>query len=145
MKNSKYLGAITACLMSVSAFISAPTIAATSIDGSKDIVCAVLEVVACVEDSRCVQNTARGFDLPELMVVDSKKQVLRSTHESGQKATSVIKNVETNGSHLIIQGAENSRGWNIAINTQTGKMNGATVGDKISFLVFGTCTTVTGE
>ncbi len=140
MKKSKYLGLMTACFM----FVSAPAIAA-EIDGSKDIVCAVIEVVACVEDSGCVQNTARGFELPELIVVDSKKQVLRATDESGHKETSTIKNMEISGSHLIMQGVENSRGWTIAIDTKSGKMNGSTVGSDISFLIFGTCTTVSGE
>ena len=144
MKKSKSLGVMTACFLFVSTFISGPGIAA-EIDGSKDIVCAVMEVVACVEDSPCVQNTARGFDLPELIVVDSKKKVLRATAESGQKATSPIKNMEIDGSHLIMQGVENSRGWNIAINTESGKMNGSTIGSDISFLIFGTCTKVSGE
>jgi hypothetical protein len=35
---------------------------------------------------------------------------------------------------------ENGRGWNIAINTKTGRMSASGVGDAVSFLVFGACT-----
>jgi len=74
------------------------------------------------------------------MVLDAKSKVLRGTHESGHKAVSPVKNMEQNGEHLVLQGVENSRGWDIAINARTGRMSGSSVGDGVTFLAHGTCT-----
>jgi hypothetical protein len=115
-------------------------VSAEGIDGSSDVVCAVTRVVACLEEGACLQGQPKDFDLPALLVLDAKEKVLRTTRESGNKAVSPIKNMERNGDHLVLQGVENSRGWDIAINAKTGKMSGAGVGDGISFLAHGTCT-----
>ena len=114
--------------------------AAEQLDGSSDMVCAVTDVVACLENATCAQGQARDFELPEIMVVDSKQKVIRGALESGEKAVSSIKNSERSGDHLILQGVENGRSWDIAINTNNGKMSASLVGDGVSFLSFGICT-----
>ena len=116
------------------------SVTAAELDGSKNMVCAVMEVVGCVEDAPCLQGRAGSFDLPNFVVIDAANKVVRGSHESGLEAVSTIKNMERNGSHLVLQGVENSRGWDIAIDAKTGKMNAAVVGEAVSFLVFGSCT-----
>jgi hypothetical protein len=139
MLNRKCLRIVAACAVAATPFVSS-AVSAAGIDGSSNTVCAVTRVVACLEDGQCLQGQPKDFDLPELLVLDAKNKVLRGTHESGHKAVSPIKNMEHNGEHLVLQGVENSRGWDIAINAKTGKMSGAGVGDGISFLAHGTCT-----
>lgn len=140
MHNRKYSWALSACIISATPFMS--TQAAPVLDGASDIVCSVVDVVACIEDSSCAQGTARSFDLPEFVILDTKKKVMRAAYETGQKAVSPVKNLERSGDHLILQGVENSRGWSIAINTKNGRMSASGVGDALSFLVFGACTTL---
>jgi len=130
---------VAACAVAATPFVSS-VVSAAGLDGSSDIVCAATHVVACTEDGVCLQGQAKTFDLPELLVLDTKIKALRSTRESGVKAVSPIKNMELNGDQLVIQGVENSRGWDIAINAKTGNMSAAGVGDGVSFLVHGTCT-----
>ena len=142
MHNKILSWALPAFFITAAPFITSEVSVASGLDGSSDIACAVMDVVACAEDKGCVQNTARGFDLPEFIILDSKKKVLRAAYESGHKAVSPVKNFEHSGNHFILQGVENGRGWNIAIDTRNGKMNGSAVGDAVSFLVFGTCTTL---
>lgn len=142
MLNRNFSRALTAGIIAAMPFAAAEVSAEGGLDGSGDIVCAVMDVVACAEDKGCVQNTARGFELPEFIILDSKMKVLRAAYETGHKAVSPVKNLEQSGSHFIMQGVENGRGWNIAIDTKNGKMSGSAVGDAISFLVFGTCTTL---
>ncbi len=142
MNNRKYSWALAACIMSATPFITTPVSADVGLGGSSDIVCSVMDVVACVENSNCIQGTARGFELPEFIIMDSEKKVIRAAYESGHKAISHVKNLELSGQHLVLQGVENSRGWNISIDTKTGNMSGAVVGEAVSFLVFGACTTL---
>lgn len=134
--------ALSAFLISATPFIATEAIAAGGLDGSNNMVCAVIDVVACVDDQACTQGTARSFDLPQFMIFDSEKKVLRATDESGHNAVSPIKNIERSGEQLILQGVENSRGWNIAIDTKAGSMSGSVVGDAVSMLVFGNCTSL---
>ena len=130
---------VALCAIAATPFVSSVTSAA-GLDGSSDIVCAATHVVACTEDGVCLQGQPKTFDLPALLVLDTKIKALRSTRESGVKAVSPIKNMEINGEQLVIQGVENSRGWDIAINAKTGNMSAAGVGNDVSFLVHGTCT-----
>ncbi len=138
MRKRKCTWAITACVVAATPFVST-VVSAGGLDGSSDIVCAVRDVVGCVGGG-CVQGRASSFDLPAFIILDAKKKVVRATSESGHKEVSAVKNLELNGNHLIMQGVENNSGWNIAIDTRSGKMRGAGVGDAASFLVFGACT-----
>jgi len=140
MNNRKYSWALSACLITATPFIATQAFAG-GLDGSNDIACAVIDVVACVDDA-CTQGTVKSFDLPEFIILDSENKVLRAADESGHDEVSPVKNMELSGPHLILQGVENSRGWNIAIDTDTGDMSGSAVGDAVSFLVFGNCTTL---
>ena len=135
----KYTRLVAVCAVAATPFVST-VVSAEGLDGSSDAVCAVTHIVACLEDGTCLQGQAKTFDLPELVVLDARNKVLRGTHESGHKEVSPVKNMEHNGEHLILQGVENSRGWDIAINTKTGRMSGSSVGDGVSFLAHGTCT-----
>ena len=139
MLNRKCSRFVAACAVAATPFVST-VVTAEGLDGSSDAVCAVTHVVACLEDGVCLQGQAKTFDLPELVVLDARNKVLRGAHESGHKEVSPVKNMEHNGEHLILQGVENSRGWDIAINTKTGRMSGSSVGDGVSFLAHGTCT-----
>lgn len=130
-----------ACAVTATPFLST-AVSAEGLDGSSDIVCSVMDVVGCVEGAGCMQGRADSFDLPGFVILDAKKKVMRGSYESGNEAVSPVKNMERNGDHLVLQGVENSRGWEFAINVKTGLMSAAVVGDAISFLVFGACTAI---
>jgi hypothetical protein len=132
--------AAVACV-AATPFTSA-VVAADRLTGSTDIVCAVMDVVGCLEDGGCVDGPARDFELPDFIIMDSSEKVIRSAHESGEKAVSPIRNMQKDGEHFIMQGVENGRGWDIAVNTKTGRMSASAVGDGVSFLAFGACTSL---
>jgi hypothetical protein len=112
-------------------------------DGSKNIVCAVVEVVGCSETGECVEGTARSFELPQFIIMDASKKTIRADYEAGHKdVSSPVKNMETSGDHLILQGVENGRGWSLAISTKDGSMSASVAGDAVSFLLFGSCTSI---
>ena len=138
MQKRKSFWALAACVMATPLVPMGVT--AGELDGSSDIVCAVTDVVACIEDANCAQGQARDFELPEILVLDSKQKVIRGTSESGHKAVSNIKNQQRSGDHLLLQGVENGRGWSFAINVQSGKMSMSLVGDGVSFIASGICT-----
>ena len=139
MHNKINSWALSACFFSATPFM-ATAVSAADVDAN--MVCAAMDVVACVDDSACIQGTAKSFDLPEFVIIDTKKKIMRADYESGHKGTSPVKTIEHSGEHLILQGIENSRGWSLAINTKSGDMSGALAGEGVSFLIFGNCTSL---
>jgi hypothetical protein len=139
MRNRSFAWVFAASAMVATSIVSAAASTA-GLDGSSNAVCAAIDVVGCTEGGKCVEGTAASFDLPAFMILDAGKKVIRAAYESGHKGESPVKNMERSGDHLVMQGVENGRGWNLAINTKTGRMSASVVGDAVSFLVFGSCT-----
>jgi hypothetical protein len=120
--------------------MSAAGALAQGLDGSRDMVCAAVSVVACGDAHVCYHGLAKQFGLPELMVVDVKAKLVRGTGESGLKQDSPIKHSESTGSQLVLQGVENGHGWSMAIDRASGRMATVLSGELVSYMIFGTCT-----
>ena len=113
---------------------------ASGFDGTANLVCAAVDVVACTDGPTCMQGQARVFDLPSFMFVDFENKVVRATDESGHKEVSPIRNFEQTKKQMILQGVENHRGWSVAIDRKTGRMTVTSAGPDVSFMIFGSCT-----
>lgn len=124
------------------ASIVAATSSAAALESSSGMVCAAPDAVACTSSPGCLEGRAKSFDLPELVIVDMEKKVIRASEQSGIEEVSPIKNSEESGNHLIIQGVENGRGWGISVDRENGAMTATVSGDGISFILFGTCTAI---
>jgi len=113
---------------------------AQGLDGSRNMICAVVSVVACGDAHVCYHGLAKQFDLPEILVVDVNAKQVRGTAESGLKQDSPIRHSESTGSQLVVQGVENGHGWSMAINRENGRMATVLSGELVSYMIFGTCT-----
>ena len=128
---------VLACTLMV---VSGAAGAKGGFDGSTNLICAAIDVVACVDGANCRRGLARTFDLPELITVDFKNKALHVTYDGGTKeALSPFKNQEKTGTQLILQGTENGHGWTMAIHRDTGRMSTAAVGEDLNFSIFGVC------
>jgi len=139
MRNGKRVWGVAASVVVATSLVST-AVSAEGMDGSSNIVCSVVDVVGCAEGGGCAQGSADSFELPNFIIVDAGKKAIRAAYESGYDAVSAVKNMERSGDHLVLHGFENSRGWNLAVDTTTGRMSASGVGDAVSFLVFGACT-----
>ena len=138
IRNRSWIAA--ACLVAASTFVATTALAEEGLDGSRNMVCAVIKVVSCVEDGGCVLGQARDFDVPTLVVYDAKEKAVRGTHESGHKEVSPVKTMERSNDHLILQGIEAGHGWVISVGSKTGVMRASIVGEKVKVLMSGACT-----
>jgi hypothetical protein len=80
------------------------------------------------------------INLPRFVNVEFKQKRLRGTVLGGEEQTTEIQNVQNPGGRVILQGAENGRGWSMTIDPITGDMSVAIAGDDIGFILFGVCT-----
>lgn len=138
--NSKVLSA--AILLGITLFASSSVNAKDEFNGSSNLICAAFDVMACLDGGKCSRGEARDFDMPEFMSVDFKKKVIHTSYDADsekQTANSPIKNSESSGNQLILQGVENNHGWSMAINRESGRMSVSAVGDEVSYTIFGAC------
>jgi len=108
-------------------------------DGSKPMVCAMIEAFECGPDTGCESGSPESNGLSRFLRVDVGKKEVRTTKQSEER-TSKIEKVDHAGGVLLLSGTQNARGWNLAINESTGYMVLSVAGDQVAFVVFGACT-----
>ena len=125
---------------------SVPAVAG-NFDGSKELLCAVMDLVECIPGGKCQQVTAEEVGIPNFLRIDFKQKKLRATFADGSKKNSAINNLEKIDGKVILQGAEDGikdvrdgLGWSLAIDEETGKMVLTASGDAVAFVMFGACT-----
>lgn len=115
-------------------------------DGSKPLLCALMESAECLPGSGCVTGTADSINLPNFINVDIKKKMITSKDPvsataEGKPRKAEIKRMEQIEGLTILQGAQNGRGWSMSISHADGKMTMSASGDNVGFVVQGACTT----
>ncbi len=115
---------------------------AADFDGSKSLICAAIDVVACTEGAQgpvCLQGHSRSFDLAEFFRIDFKQKEIRATGNNAD-AVSPIRNQQKTATQVIMQGVENERGWTAAVDQADGELTLSVAGQDVSFTIFGACT-----
>jgi 6-phosphogluconate dehydrogenase len=142
MNKMKILG-LTTALVVLTAF---PALAG-DFDGSKPLICAVMDLVECQPGGKCQQVTAEEVGIPHFLKINFKEKKISATHSDGSQRSTAIENFERIDGKVIIQGAEDGLegvrdglGWSLAIAEETGKTVLTASGDEVGFVIFGACT-----
>ncbi len=121
--------------------------AAGDFDGSKELLCAVMDIIECVPGGKCMEVTAEEVGIPNFLRTNFEKKKLSATFADGSKKISPIVNSEKIDGKLILQGAEDGiegvrdgLGWSLAIDENNGKMVLTASGEAVGFVMFGACT-----
>jgi hypothetical protein len=109
-------------------------------DGSKPVICAVIETHECGPDENCVKGSAEGIDMPQFFRVNFKDKLITSTRAGGELQTSAIQRMERVDGKLILQGVQNGRAWSAVISEINGKFVLTASADQEAFVLFGACT-----
>ena len=125
---------------------SVPAVAG-NFDGSKELLCAVMDIMECIPGGKCQEVTAEEVGIPNFLRIDINEKKLSATFGDGSKKNSAIKNIEKIDGKVILQGAEDGiegirdgLGWSLAIDEENGKMVLTASGDAVAFVMFGACT-----
>jgi hypothetical protein len=108
-------------------------------DGSKPLVCAMIEAFECGPDIGCEGGSPESNGLSRFLRVDVGKKEVHTTRQSEERASKIEK-VEHAEGVLLLSGTQNGRGWTLTINESTGYMVLSVTGDQVAFVVFGACT-----
>ena len=116
-------------------------------DGSKALICSLMDIVECGPGGKCQQVTPEEIGIPYFLKINFKDKKISTTHAGGDKRSTIIENLEKIDGKVIIQGAEDGIegvrdgvGWSLALAEDTGKMVLTASGDDVGFVVFGACT-----
>ena len=115
---------------------------AGTLSDKKNLVCASVEVVACIDGGNCQQGKAQTFDIPTFMFIDFKGKIIHTAGDDDGDAASPIKAKEVSERSIILQGFENHRGWTLAIDRSDGEMTLSSTGPEVNFMIMGNCTTL---
>jgi len=111
------------------------SVIASDFDGSKPLVCAIVEVLDCGLLDRCERVNPELVNLPDIFWMDIKKKEMK-----GGDRTTKIQQVTHEEESVILQGTSgNGRGWSVLLSESTGKFTGAVAGVEFGFLIFGSC------
>lgn len=112
---------------------------AQGFDGSRNLVCSVVEVVECAPGDGCIEGTARNFNFPEFIRIDFENKQLIGKSQNQRVLTSPVDTVNTVDGNLILHGSQNGRAWSMVISQATGRYTGTVAADGFSFSIFGAC------
>ena len=122
------------CYLSV-AFFSGSIVAASDFDGSKSLICAIVEVLDCDVYNECARVNANAVNLPDIFRMDIKKKEM-----VGADRATKIQHVTHNEEDIILQGTSDyGRAWSVVLSQSTGKYTGAVAANDFGFLIFGSC------
>lgn len=110
-------------------------------DGTKPLICAVLEDFDCIPGDECVSGTAESINIPQFLKIDFEEKVITGKRGGGKIRSTTVKNMERVDGKMILQGIQNGKAWSMVITEATGKMTVTAADDQVGFVVFGACTT----
>ena len=133
-------------LVTIICMLSIPAVAG-NFDGSKDLLCAVMDIKECLPGGKCHDVTAEEVGIPNSLRINFTEKKLSATFADGSQKISPIVNSEKIDGKLILQGAEDGiegvrdgLGWSLALDEDNGKMVLTASGDAVAFAMFGACT-----
>ena len=108
-------------------------------DGSKTLLCAPGDARECSTDGSCSHVSVDSINIPRFITIDVKNKKLSGVDADGEDETTAIQNIRLGDDKMILQGAENNRGWSIVIDQESGRMSATVSDNQVGFVVFGAC------
>lgn len=128
------------CLIALSVVVLPVTSAAGVYDGSKPVLCAVVETFECTPGAECQRGLAASINIPQFLRIDFTKNTVSAALEDGTVRSTEIKNIAHVDGMTLLHGVQGARGWSVSIVDANGKMVLSVSGQEVGFVVFGACT-----
>ena len=132
--------ALTGSLAVLVLLMAVPAVLAADFDGSRPLLMAVIDIIECHPGGACENVTPQEARLPRFLEIDFDKKEISEVGDAQDERRTAIQNITQGEGVLILQGAQNGRGWSLTITEASGDAV-ATVADPVSgFVIFGACT-----
>ncbi|MEW6441790.1 MAG: hypothetical protein AB1640_12725 [bacterium] len=136
-----------AALVVLAAVLASRGAVAGGFDGTRDLICAPVQIMECEIGEACKQIRAEEIDLASFFRVKFKEKRIVGVRTDGLERSAAFERVGRMDGKLVLQGAESAVegrkggiGWTMAISADSGKMVLSVSGDEVGFVIFGPCT-----
>ena len=113
--------------------------AAEDLAGVSEMICSTAQAQICLETGECYAAIPWELDIPDFVVIDTKKKTVSTTKASGLNRSTVFSKVDRTDGLIYMQGIEGGRAFSFVIDEATGRMTVAVSRDGLSVTVFGAC------
>ena len=120
--------------------LAASSALADSVANADRLLCSTSRVVVCFEDGECVESLPWELNIPQFVVIDTKKKTISTTKASNENRSTPIRTLQRDGGLVIFQGIEQGRAFGVVIDEESGLLTGSVARDGMSVSVFGACT-----
>ncbi len=120
--------------------LAASSAFADSVANADRLLCSTSRVVVCFEDGECVESLPWELNIPQFVVIDTKKKTISTTKASNENRSTPIRTLQRDGGVVIFQGIEQGRAFGVVIDEESGLLTGSVARDGMSVSVFGACT-----
>lgn len=105
-----------------------------------ELLCSVSRVVLCTETGECFEMEPWEADVPQFVVIDTRKKLVSTTRASSRPRSTPIRTFVREEGLIFLQGIEAGRAFSFVIDEGTGLVTVAVSRDGVSVSVFGACT-----
>jgi hypothetical protein len=127
-------------MMAFAGLLTSGLALADDIRGVDEIICAATQVQICIENDTCYATTPSDLDVPNFVVINTKKKTISTTEASDLNRSTAFTSVVRADGLIYLQGIEGGRAFSFVIDEATGLMTVAVSRDGFAVSVFGACT-----
>jgi len=126
-------------LLVCTALFVGSAVSADNLAGVTEMVCSTARAQICFETGECFALAPWELNIPDFVVIDTKKKTIRTTKSSAQNRSTAFTRVEIDDRSITLQGVDVGA-FSLVIDVVTGRLTGAIARDGLSVSVFGACT-----
>ena len=119
--------------------LAVPAYAAT-IDTSQRLICSSIRTAECGLSGDCMVGLASDINVPQFFFIDLANKKVEGARPDGSNLNTTFAMTANDGEPIVLQGAENGRGWSATIDRETGGLVVTASAFEVAFVVFGACT-----
>jgi hypothetical protein len=113
---------------------------ADNIENADRLLCSTSRIIVCFENGECVDALPWELNIPQFVVIDTKKMTLSTTKASNENRSTPIRTLQRDEGTLILQGIEQGRAFGFVIDELSGILTSSVARDGMAVSVFGACT-----
>lgn len=113
---------------------------AENVEGVDEMICAAAQAQICFETGECFAATPYELQVPDFILIDTKKRTVSTTRASGANRSTEFTHLTREDGLISLQGIEGGRAFSFVIEELTGQLTAAIARDGLTVTVFGACT-----
>lgn len=113
---------------------------ADNIKSADRLLCSTSLIVVCFEDGDCIDTLPWQVNVPQFIMIDTKKMTLSTTKASNENRSTRIRTLQRDAGTIILQGIEQGRAFSYVIDEASRLATVSVARDGVSVSVFGACT-----